>query len=217
MLQSVRDEDTAKDDESGRLIEEATQRPIPEEWKKKRRQTMATFVLHRFYCGLEFSILLTTAWSYVNHGLHNSNPNLFYGLIAASTSVAGIFFMPVAAKWYDKHKRMKIITLIINSLVGLGTVLYAMPFSPYLPVLGGGLLGGNFILSSFINSEIHLVYADDDIQQMIVFVYIASCNAGEVVGPMVVKLLDRVHFRIGVFSHNVRECFLSANVVSQHC
>lgn len=169
---------------------------IPQEWKTKRRHTFATFLLNRFIQGLEFTMIASTLLSYVENGLLTSNTNLFYGLIAGARTLAAITMTVFVSRWYDKHQRLKCFTLLVSTLMNVGYALYGVHLSPYLPMLGSIFFGSAVLLGSVINSEIHLVYADDDIQQMFILIMLVY-SVGDLLGPVLVKLLDKVDFWIG--------------------
>ena len=90
---------------------------IPEVWKRKRRTTLIIFVLNRFIMGLEFTSMTNTLWWYLNHGIVTDNPNFFYGLISSGRSFAGAIFTIAVTRWFDKSRRLKLLTLVMTTVI----------------------------------------------------------------------------------------------------
>ena len=90
---------------------------IPEDWKRRRRKTLVIFLMNRFMMGMELTSVTTTLWWYVNHELSTTNPNFFYGLISCGRSIAGAIFTIAATRWFDKSRRLKLLTLILTAVI----------------------------------------------------------------------------------------------------
>ena len=81
-------------------------------------------------------------------------------------------------------------------LVTVGYILYILPSSPFFPIFGVTLQGFAFVLKVIINSEILRVYKNDEIPGKL-FVLMFAYGFGETIGPIIVKLLDKVDFWVG--------------------
>ena len=102
---------------------------VPVQWKLKRKRTTIMFFFSWFVQGLEFTTIYSTLWSYVNHGLNNSNPDLSYGLIACGRSVAVLLFGTVVSRWFDRTRSMRKVILTVSLLMNLGYASYMLHYS----------------------------------------------------------------------------------------
>lgn len=121
----------------------------------KRRLTVTAFCIRMFLIGVEYAIILPSVWLY----LKTFNVKTwFLGLIVAAYSVAAMISLPIVGRLYDKTRRTKEILLAMNTFEFLGSLIYALPFSPWLLLTGRFLagLGDGFFAAA--NGEITQVY-----------------------------------------------------------
>ena len=169
---------------------------IDERWKQKRRKTFAIFCLHMFSVGLEFTIVQSTMWSYIKDGMHSSHPEFFYGVICAAKFVSPLLLSLLISRWFDVYRRLRMFSIVTAVLMMVGYVLYIIPFSPVFPVFGNALQGFSLVSNVIIYSEILRIYKNDEIPGKFLTLLIFY-GFGETIGPVIVKLLDRVEFWIG--------------------
>ena len=169
---------------------------IDENWKRKRKETFFIFCLQLFSFGMNFTIIQSTLWPYIKQGMHTSQPKLIYGVISSVKFIPPLFFNLLVSRWFDVHRRLKLITIVINALGTVGYVLYIIPSSPFIPIFGITLVGFVFVIGVIINSEILRNYRKDEIPGKL-FELLIAYGFGETIGPLIVKLLDKVDFWIG--------------------
>ena len=169
---------------------------IDERWKTKRKETFAIFCLQVSSVGMEFTIIQSTLWPYINECMHTSQPKLIYGVICAGRFICPIFFNLFISRWFDVHRRLRLSAIVLTMLVTVGYILYIIQGSPFSPIFGVTLQGFAFVLKVIINSEILRVYKNDEIPGKII-VLMVDYGFGETIGPLIVKLLDKVDFWIG--------------------
>ena len=182
-----------KEAESIQIIEEII---IDENWKRKRKETFAIFCLQFFSFGMDFTIIQSTLWPYIKQGMHTSQPKLIYGVISSAKFIPPLFFNLLVSRWFDVHRRLQLIAIVSNALGTVGYVLYIILSSPFIPVFGITLVGFVFVIEVIINSEILRSYTRDESPGKLLELLIAY-GCGETVGPIIVKLLDKVDFWIG--------------------
>ena len=163
----------------------------PDGWKQRRKHTVGIFFFSSFIHGLEFTTIFSTIWHYVDKDVHDADPDLWYGLIAAGRFVAPILFLIPVSRWFDKTRSIRVFMVITGLLMNVGYVLYMVHSSPYIPVLGTILQGFSALISVVINSEIIRVYRGADVQRNYVYVLFAYA-LGEITGPLVLIPLKRV-------------------------
>ena len=169
---------------------------IDERWKRERKVTFAIFCLLVFSIGMGFTTIQSTLWTYVKQGMHTSKPKLIYGVISGAKFIPPCFFNLFISRWFDVHRRLKLFAIVISMLITVGYVLYMIPSSPFFPIFGITLQGFVFVLRVIINSEILRIYKNDEIPGRLLTLMIAY-GFGETIGPIFVKLLDKVDFWVG--------------------
>ena len=145
---------------------------------------------------MDFTIIQSTLWPYIKQGMHTSQPKLIYGVISSAKFIPPLFFNLLVSRWFDVHRRLKLIAIVLNALGTVGYVLYIIPHPPFIPIFGITLVGFVFVIEVIINSEILRSYTRDEIPGKLLELLIAY-GIGETVGPIIVKLLDKVDFWIG--------------------
>lgn len=89
--------------------------------------------IYFFISGADGYITLPTAWYYIQSlGLSKS----FYGAVLAARFLAFILFSPVACKFVDKTRRVKLILLVCVAVKVIAYLIYAVPASGYYPLVG---------------------------------------------------------------------------------
>ena len=159
----------------------------------KRRLTVTAFCIRMFLVGVEYAIILPSVWLY----LKTFHVQTWYlGLVVAMYTIAAMISLPVIGRLFDKTKRTKEILLVMNAFEIIGSLIYALPFSPYLLLAGrfiAGLGDGFFAAAS---GEITLIYPAS--KRIGIF---ALLEVGRVIGitlgPSFNFFLEGVDFYIG--------------------
>ncbi|XP_057313945.1 uncharacterized protein LOC130655233 [Hydractinia symbiolongicarpus] len=117
-------------DERTQTHDELTKTPY---FKLRKRLLIVAFFLRFFVCGAEYSVILPTALIYLKS---LSAGYVFMGFVVAAYPFAAMISLPLFGYLYDKTKRLKELLLILNSFELIGNVLYALPYSKWLPAVG---------------------------------------------------------------------------------
>ena len=172
----------------------------PNGWKQRRKHTVGIFFFSSFIHGLEFTTIFSTIWHYVDKDMHDADPDLWYGLIAAGRFVAPILFLIPVSRWFDKTRSITLFMVITGLLMNVGCALYMVHSSPFVPMLGTTLQGFSVLMGVVMNSEIIRVYRGPDVQRNYVYVLFAY-GLGEVTGPLVLLPLKHVpNFNMGILN-----------------
>ena len=127
----------------------------------KKKLIVMSFILRYFLMGVEYSIILPTALLYMKS--FGAGP-FMSGLTIAAYPIAAIISLPVFGYFYDRTKRLKELLLLLNFFEALGNLIYALPFSIWLPVLGRFISGiGDGFLALTVGE---LTYLYDDNQRL---------------------------------------------------
>jgi len=104
----------------------------------KRRLTVTAFSIRMFLVGVEYAIILPSVWLY----LKTFNVKTwFLGLVVAVYTVAAMISLPVVGRLFDRTRRTKEILYVMNSFEFIGSLIYALPFSPWLMLVGRFIAG----------------------------------------------------------------------------
>ena len=158
----------------------------------KRRLTVTAFCIRMFLIGVEYAIILPSAWLYLKTFKVET---WFLGLAVAVYTISAMVSLPIAGRVYDKTKRTKEIMLVMNLFEIVGSLIYALPFSPWLILLGRSIagLGDGFFAAA--SGEITHVFPAT--RRIAIF---ALLEVGRVLGitfgPSLNFFLQNVDFRI---------------------
>lgn len=112
-----------------------------EKWKKKRKITTYLAMFHASIVGTEYSSIFISVLFYLNHILHAENANFFYGMIIGSMYTSSIIASTLFGKYMDKMRNARYIVIFTGILGIIGNLLYSLPYSPWLLVVGRFLCG----------------------------------------------------------------------------
>lgn len=127
----------------------------------KKKLVVMSFILRYFLMGVEYSIILPTALLYMK--TFRAGP-FMTGLTIAAYPIAAIISLPLFGYFYDRTKRLKELLLLLNFFEALGNLIYALPFSVWLPLLGRFIAGiGDGFLALTVGE---LTYLYDDSQRL---------------------------------------------------
>lgn len=104
----------------------------------RRRLLILAFSIRMFFIGVEYSVILPSCLLYMKTFEVN---NIFMGLVVAAYPFAGMISLPIIGRIYDKTKRTRELILVLNFLQIVGNIIYAIPFSKWLPLSGRFLAG----------------------------------------------------------------------------
>ena len=135
------------------ILENLERKNVSFVWK--RRLTVTAFCIRMFLIGVEYAIILPSVWLYLKTFQVKT---WFLGLVVAVYTVAAMISLPIVGRLFDKTRRTKEIMFVMNTFEFVGSLIYAMPFSPWLMLVGRFLagLGDGFFAAA--NGEITRVF-----------------------------------------------------------
>ena len=104
----------------------------------KRRLTVTAFCMRMFIVGVEYAIILPSVWLYLKNF---KTGTWFLGLVIAAYAIAAMISLPIVGRVFDKTRRIKEILFVMNLFEFLGSLIYALPFSPWC-ILAGRFIAG---------------------------------------------------------------------------
>ena len=121
----------------------------------KRRLLVLCFSIRMFFIGVEYSVILPSCLLYMKTFDVSS---IFMGLVVAAYPFAGMISLPIVGRIYDKTKRTRELFIILNLLQIIGNIIYAIPFSIWLPLAGRFLAGLGDGFAACAMGEITYIY-----------------------------------------------------------
>ena len=160
---------------------------------RKRKATLACFIIRMFLLGAEYAIILPSIWLYLK--TFGVKP-WFLGLVVGVYPAAALFSPPVVGYVFDKTKRTKEIILVLNAFEIAGNIVYALPFSHWLVFFGRMLAGFGDGFYACANAEITFTFPQTKRTGMLAFIELGRV-LGLTVGPALNFFLSKVYFYIG--------------------
>lgn len=114
---------------------------ILNEWKVKRKITTYLAMFHACIVGIEYSSVSISALFYLNTILHSEHANFFYGFVVGSMYTSAIIASVVLGRYMDKMRNARRVVLFTEISAVIGNLLYSLPYSSWLLVIGRFLCG----------------------------------------------------------------------------
>ena len=124
-------------------------------FQMKKKLLIVAFFVRMFFSGIEYSVILPSAYLYMNS--FNGN-KFFMGLVIAVYPISAMVSLPIFGYIYDRTRRIRELMIILNMFQIVGNILYSLNFSQWLPITGRFVagIGDGFIACSI--GEITFLY-----------------------------------------------------------
>ena len=152
------------------------------EWKRWRGHTIATFYFAAFCYGLSFSIYYPTEYLYIKQVGQNIHPALYFALATGFGYGASFLAIFVGSIYYDFTLDAKRGVFINMILVLIGNILYSLPYSLALIMIGNFLIQTLTACLSINLSEIMHVVEEEHLTRTTA-ILVAFKLAGTFIGP----------------------------------
>ncbi len=164
----------------------------------KRRLTVSAFCIRMFLVGVEYAIILPSVWLYLRSFKVET---WFLGCVVAAYSVAAMISLPVVGRVFDKTRRTKEILFVMNLFEFVGSLLYALPFSPWLILTGRFIAGLGDGFYAAASGEITHVYPAAKRTGIFALLEVGRV-LGITLGPSLNFFLQDINFNIGKWHIN---------------
>ncbi|XP_048250246.1 major facilitator superfamily domain-containing protein 8-like [Haliotis rufescens] len=164
--------------------------------KAKKRLTYFTIGTYFFMGGVEYAVILPSAWLY----LHNrfSAEEYFLGLMLSAFSFSGMFAGPLMGRWADKSRRVRVILLFAALFEIGGSFMYFIGMSKWFLVASRLVAGVGVGGEAVILAEIARFTTEQE-RTSVISILIAVRQCGLLLGPGFNFFLSLVDFYIGPF------------------
>lgn len=165
-------------------------------WLKKRKLTTIAFAIHAFFINCEYGIFVVNVWLYISKLVKPSHPTFFYSLISVSYLLSASISSVFICQYADNTRNVRRILFVLNTLMILGNLIYAIPFSPWILLFGRLLAGMAQPERSIIAGELSRCYPADELST--VFAMIGAAGSfGFMAAPGINIMFTSFHVWIG--------------------
>ena len=114
---------------------------IMAEWYRMRSRLKAMAYIQKTIFSFEYSCVGISALFYYQKTIRPDNPVLFYsialGVIYLTSSLSAVY----GGRFVDRTGRLRAFSIFVSIFSIAGNVIYSVPYSKWLPILGRGLSG----------------------------------------------------------------------------
>ena len=128
---------TQINDEKHKLTDEQ----ILESWYRKRRNTTIIIFLDKCLYAFEYSAIGISGLYYYKFTIKADNPKLYYSIAMAAIFFVGIISAFFAGLYIDRTRKCREYLLVSNLFTIIGNLIYVLPFSKWLPIIGRAICG----------------------------------------------------------------------------
>ena len=175
------------------------------EWKTKRRNTLIIFCMQCLVNGMTYTMFNNTFWVYIENQLKPDKPYQIYSLTIFLFYLPTMLFSFISSNIYDRYRRCCRFMIIINFINIIGSVMYVIDFSIYLPLTGCLLLGCRLLIQPAIIGDLARSYAPEDSTYVLpltnFFFYFGSVPAS-----IILFLAKDMNLQISIFHITYGNC-----------
>ena len=137
------------------------------DWREKRQRLFIYWCFTHFIQGMIHPIRYSSQYLYFKDVMRVSNPDFLYGLSVSFIGATGVIFPLLISPYIDRTRNIKRAIFVVNLLGLLGSLLYALPFSPALPLIGQLLAGTTPAFSVIAMGEISRCYSSEKLTKRV--------------------------------------------------
>ena len=137
------------------------------EWREKRQRLFIYWCFTHFIHGMIHSIRYSSQYLYFKDEMQVQNPDFLYGLSVSFMGTTGVIFPLFISPYIDNSRNIKKAILIINVLGLVGNLLYSLPFSPVIPLIGQLLAGTTPAFGVIAMGEISRCYSPEKLTKRV--------------------------------------------------
>ncbi|XP_046564519.1 major facilitator superfamily domain-containing protein 8-like [Haliotis rubra] len=164
--------------------------------KAKKRLTYFTMGAYFFMGGVEYAVILPSAWLYI-HTRFNAE-EYYLGFMLSAFSFSGMFAGPLMGRWADKSRRVRLILLFAVLFEIGGSFMYFIGISKYFLIVSRLVAGVGVGGEAVILAEIARFTTEQE-RTSVISKLIAVRQCGLLLGPGFNFFLTLVDFNIGPF------------------
>ena len=169
-----------------------------EKWKQKRKKTVIVFTIETLILGFEYSVTFLTLWLYIENMVKPPSPKVYYGAISVAYLLGSLIFSVVIGRIVDTYRCVRMTCLACNFLIIIGNLIYSLPYSPWLLLVGRFIAGAGAPFRAVVSGEIARSYPSEEISSKLSIMGMAF-SFGFIVGPGINIAFEKADFWIGTW------------------
>ena len=111
-------------------------------WYRKRKILLYLGYIQQGFSFLEISAVSISALKYYKEVIHVQNPDYYYGFCMSSLFLSAIIATKLCGIYMDKTRNIRMCSNLLW-FATIGNILYSLPFSEWLPIIGRFVSGFN--------------------------------------------------------------------------
>ena len=136
-------------------------------WCEKRQRLFIYWCFAHFIHGMVHSIRYSSQYLYFKDVMQVSNPDFLYGLSVSFIGATGVIFPLLISPYIDKTRNIKQAVICVNILGLIGNLLYSLPFTPALPLIGQLFAGTTPAFGVIAMGEISRCYLTENLTKRV--------------------------------------------------
>ena len=168
---------------------------ISPEWKINRIKCLSIFVLQLFALEIDQNVISGLVPSYIKFVDSTADAQTFRVLLRISYFVALIVFQVIFARNADQTRKIKRLILLCNVCSIVGNVVYSVPNSILILMIGRFIRGIGSAVYAIVIGEVIRSYVPRDLYRAISMCAIGTV-IGRLLGPAISSLLRNADFKI---------------------
>ena len=166
------------------------------EWAERRKHACLSYSIFEFSLGMEHAMIFITLWMYILNLVHTDHPVLFYCLVSTADFVAGLIAGEIFVRMFDNCGRIWSVGQICSGLLVLGNLVYALPYSPLLLLLGRFIAGLGSGMRPILYSEVQRLFNERRARRQ-TSTMVMCYSLGVLCGPVINFLFVSIDFTVG--------------------
>ena len=125
-----------------------------QKWLNMRKHSMIIFVCQSLLLGMDTSLTFLNLYMYLKVVVEPDMILLYYSIISVVFYIPSLCFGGIIGYFVDRYRNVRLTFFTINTLMIVGNLLYALPYSPWFLMVGRGLVGAGGPLRSIMAGEV---------------------------------------------------------------
>ena len=169
----------------------------PQEWKLKRKRTIAGYFLVGIICGMDNIVIFSTLYPYLTDVIKAERPILYYAVVLGAFYMSSTIIGLIAGRLVDKTRKMKIYINIVLICQFIGNILYTFPYSVAFTIVGRAFSGVGDTFLSVCSGEIVRIYNAEQGTRTTWWLA-SSYGFGFIIGPVCNIAFENIEFEFGL-------------------
>ena len=113
----------------------------PQEWKWKRKRTIAGYFLVGIICGIDNMAIFASLYPYLTDVIKPGRPIVYYAVVFGAFNTSSTITGLIAGRLVDRTRKMKMYINIVLICLFIGNIVYLFPYSVAFTIVGRAIAG----------------------------------------------------------------------------